>query len=185
VITLQDYFKLGVNKLSKSHDKPITDEYFALWVMIAQTKDGLLRARQYDYARFNISNERRAVLWSIQNNGGKATPVEIARQLFRELHSVSEMLIRMEKEGLITREKASGKSRVVAKLTPKGFEIFNQSLHNETDKRIFSVLTKKQRERLLWYLWKIRGQVLNELGIPEWKIKYPLDPHDSSGSLEE
>ena len=85
--------------MSKSHDKPITDEYFALWVMIAQTKDGLLRARQRDYARFNISNERRAVLWSIQNNGGEATPVEIARQLFRELHSVSEMLVRMEKEG--------------------------------------------------------------------------------------
>ena len=169
------------NKLTK----PLSDEYFALWVMIAQTKDGLLRARQRDYARFNISNERRAVLWSIRNNGGKATPVEIALQLFRELHSVSEMLVRMEKEGLITREKASGKSRIVAKLTPKGHEIFDQSLHNETDNRIFSVLTKKQRERLLSYLWKIRSQVLNELGIPEWQIKYPLDPNNSSGSLEE
>ena len=167
------------------HAKPISDEYFALWVMIAQTKDSLLRARQRDYARFNISNERRAVLWSILNNGGEATPVEIARQLFRELHSVSEMLVRMEKEGLITREKASGKSRVVAKLTPKGLEIFDQSLHNETDKRIFSVLTKKQRERLLSYLWKIRSKVINELGIPEWQIKYPPDPNSSSRSLEE
>ena len=164
---------------------PLSDEFFALWVMIAQTKDGLLRARQRDYARFNISNERRAVLWSIQNNGGKATPVEIARQLFRELHSVSEMLVRMEKEELITREKAPGKSRVVAKLTPKGLETFNQSLHNETDSRIFSVLTKKQRERLLSYLWKIRGQVLKELGIPEWQVKYPLDPNNSSSDTGE
>jgi len=170
--------------MSKKHDKPLSDEYFALWVMIAQTKDGLLRARTRDYARFGISNERRAVLWIIQNNGGHATPVEIARQLFRELHSVSEMLVRMEKEGLIAREKTSGKSRIIAKLTPKGHEVFNQSLHNETDKRIFSVLTKKQRERLLSYLWKIRGQVLNELGIPEWHIKYPLDPNNSSSSLE-
>lgn len=171
--------------MPKKHAKPISDEYFALWVMIAQTKDSLLRARQRDYARFNISNERRAVLWSIQNNGGKATPVEISRQLFRELHSVSEMLVRMEKEGLITREKTSGKSRIVAKLSQKGHEIFDQSLHNETDKRIFSVLTKKQRERLLSYLWKIRSKVINELGIPEWQIKYPLDPNNSSGSLEE
>lgn len=154
-----------------------SDELFALWVMIAQTKDAILRARQRDYARFNISNERRAVLWSIQNNGGQATPVEIARQLFRELHSVSEMLVRMEKEGLVNREQGSGKSRVLVKLTPKGHEIFNQSLHNETDKRIFSVLTKKQRERLINYLWKIRHQVLNELGIPEWQIKYPKDPN--------
>jgi len=171
--------------MSRKHDRPLSDEYFALWVMIAQTKDGLLRARQRDYARFNISNERRAVLWSIQNNGGKATPVEIAHQLFRELHSVSEMLVRMEKEGLITREKTSGKSRIEVKLTQKGLEIFDQSLYNETDRRIFSVLTKKQRERLLSYLWKIRGQVLSELGIPEWQIKYPLDPNHSSSTLEE
>ena len=163
----------------------MTDEYFVLWVMIAQTKDAILRARQRDYARFNISNERRAVLWNIQNNGGRATPVEISRQLFRELHSVTEMLKRMEKEGLIERYKSSGRSRVEVKLTEKGLEVFNQSLHNETDKRIFSVLTKKERERLASYLWKLRGQVLKELGIPEWHIKFPLDPNNSSSSLDE
>lgn len=117
--------------------QPLSDEFFILWVMIAQTKDAILRARERDYARFNIRNERRAVLWSIQNNGGHTTPVEIARQLFRELHSVSEMLVRMEKEGLITRYKGSGRSKIEVKLTPKGLDVFNQSLHNETDKRIF------------------------------------------------
>jgi len=159
--------------------KPLSDEYFILWIMIAQTKDAILRARQRDYARFNISNERRAVLWNIQINGGHATPVEISRQLFGEPHSVTEMLKRMEKEGLITRYKGSGRSKVEVKLTEKGLEIFNQSLHNETDKRIFSILSKKQSQRLLIYLWKLRGQVLKELGIPEWQIKFPLDPNNS------
>jgi len=171
--------------LSNKEDRPLSDEYFVLWIMIAQTKDAILRARQRDYARFNISNERRAVLWNIQNNGGRATPVEISRQLFRELHSVTEMLKRMEKEGLIARYKGSGRSKVEVKLTEKGLEIFNQSLHNETDRRIFSVLTKKERERLASYLWKLRGQVLKELGIPEHQIKFPLDPNHSSSSLEE
>lgn len=167
--------------MSKKDARPLFDEYFPLWIMIAQTKDAILRARQRDYARFNISNERRAVLWNIQNNGGHATPVEIARQLFRELHSVTEMLKRMEKEGLITRYKGSGRSKIEVKLTQKGLDVFNQSLHNETDKRIFSVLTKKQRQRLASYLWKLRGQVLKELGIPEWQIKFPLDPNNSNG----
>jgi DNA-binding MarR family transcriptional regulator len=163
--------------MSDKGDRPISDEYFALWVMIAQTKDSILRARQRDYARFNISNERRAVLWSIQNNGGHATPVEIARQLFRELHSITEMLVRMEKEGLVIRYKGSGRSKVEVKLTPKGLNVFNQSLHNETDKKIFSILTKKQREQLMSSLWKVRKQALSELGIPEWQIKFPLDPN--------
>jgi DNA-binding MarR family transcriptional regulator len=160
--------------------RPIADEYFILWIWIAQTKDAILRARERDYARFNISNARRAVLWSIQNNGGHATPVEISRQLFRELHSVTEMLKRMEKEGLIATYKSSGRSRVEVKLTEKGLEVFNQSLHNETDKRIFTVLTKKERERLASYLWKLRGRTMKELGIPEWRIKFPLEPNNSN-----
>jgi DNA-binding MarR family transcriptional regulator len=163
-------------------EEPFPDEYFTLWVLVAQTKDAILRARGRDYARFGISNERRAVLFIIQNNGGRATPVEIARDLFRELHSVTEMLKRMEADGLVTRHKGSGRSKVEVELTEKGLDVFNQSLHNETDKRIFSVLTKAERERLASSLWKLRGKVLQDLGIPEWHLNLPLNPNRSEKS---
>ena len=99
-----------------------------LWVLIAQTKDAILRARELEYARYGISNERRAVLTIIQNSGGRAGPVDIARDLFRELHSVTEMLVRMEKDGLVTRHKGTGRSRVEVSLTEKGLDVFHQSL---------------------------------------------------------
>ena len=104
-----------------------------LWVLIAQTRDAILRARELEYARYGISNERRAVLTIIQNYGGRATPVDIARDLFRELHSVTEMLVRMEKDGLVTRHKGTGRSKVEVSLTEKGLDVFDQSFHNETD----------------------------------------------------
>lgn len=151
------------------------DEFFMLWVLIAQTKDAILRARQIDYARYGISNERRSVLFIIQNAGGRAAPVEIARMLFRELHSVTELLKRMENDGLIERCKGTGRSKVEVRLTEKGLEVFEQSLYNETDRRIFSVLTKKERERLASYLWKLRAKVMQDLGIPEWQLNFPLD----------
>lgn len=160
----------------------LSNEFFVLWIMIAQTKDGILKAREREYARFNISNARRAILWDIQNSGGHATPVEISRQLFREIHSVTEILNRMEDEGLITRCKGSGRSKVEVRLTKKGQDIFDQSLYNETDRRIFSVLTKKQRERLALYLWKLRGKVCKELGILEWHVKFPLDPNNANNN---
>lgn len=153
------------------------DEYFILWVLIAQTKDAILRARERDYARFGISNERRAVLYIIQNSGGSATPVEIARDLFRQLHSVTEMLRRMEADGLITRHKGTGRSKVEVRLTAKGIDVFEQSLRSETNRRIFSVLTKKERERLASYLWKLRSRALQDLGIPEWSLRFPLNPN--------
>jgi DNA-binding MarR family transcriptional regulator len=95
--------------MAEPEQVPVLDEYFLLWVLIAQTKDAILRARERDYARYGISNDRRAVLSAIERNGGSATPVEISRNLFRELHSVTEMLKRMEADGLITREKTSGR----------------------------------------------------------------------------
>lgn len=152
------------------------DEYFILWVLIAQTKDAILRARERDYARYGISNERRAILYIIENNGGRATPVDIARSLFRELHSITEMLKRMENDGLVKRNRGSGRSKVEVTLTKKGRDVFEQSLHNETDKRIFSVLAKEDRDRLASYLFTLRSQVLQDLGIPEWWLDFPLNP---------
>jgi DNA-binding MarR family transcriptional regulator len=164
--------------------RPVADEYFMLWALIAQTKDAILRARELEYARWGISNERRAVLFVIQNNGGCTTPVEIGRTLFRELHSVTEMLVRMEKDGLVTRQKGTGRSKVEVCLTQKGLDVFDQSLHNETDKRIFSVLTKKQRERLSLYLWKLRGRTLEHLGVPEWHLNFPLQPDEAEETAD-
>ena len=146
------------------------DDPFLLWVLIAQTKDGILKARQRDYARFGISDDRRALLYIIMNNGGTATPVTIARNLFRELHSVTEMIKRMEKDGLVERRKGTGRSKVEVVITQKGLDVFEQSHHNETDERIFSALTKQERERLSQYLWKLRSRVLQDLGIPEWSL---------------
>ena len=150
------------------------DEYFTLWVLIAQTKDAILRARERDYARYGITNERRAVLYTIQRNGGQTTPVEIARHLFRELHTVTEMLKRMEASGLLERYECSGRSKVEVRLTEKGLDVFNQSRRNQTDKRIFSVLTEEERETLQSCLLKLRSRVLEDLGIPEWQLNPAL-----------
>lgn len=152
---------------------PGFDEYFTLWVLIAQTKDAILKARERDYARYGISNERRAILYIIERNGGCATPVQIARDLFRELHSITEMLKRMEKDQLIERHKTTGRSKIEARLTQKGLDVLKESVHNETDKRIFSVLPKSDRDRLAWYLGEIRRAALQDLGIPEWRLNAP------------
>jgi DNA-binding MarR family transcriptional regulator len=155
------------------------DDPFLLWVLIAQTKDAILKARQRDYARFGISDDRRAILYIIMNNGGTTTPVIIARNLFRELHSVTEMLKRMEKDDLVERHKGTGRSKIEVAITRKGLDVFEQSHHSETDERIFSALTKQERERLSQYLWKLRSRVLQDLGVPEWSLDLQ-NPNDGA-----
>ncbi len=158
------------------------DEFFRLWVLVAQTKDAILRARQVDYAPYGISNERRALLWVIQSYGGNAAPVQIARRFFRELQSITEMLKRMEKDGLVTRHPGSGRSKTEVKLTKKGSETLRQSLHNETDKRIFSVLTPEERDQLAASLSKLRKQALAELGVTDVELSVLYSPQTRAES---
>jgi DNA-binding MarR family transcriptional regulator len=147
-----------------------------LWVLLAQCSDAISRALERDYAGLCISRERTTVLYLIESNGGCSTPVAIARDLFRELHSVSEMLKRMEKDGLITRRKGSGKSKIEVVSTEKGRALLDKSLGNETDRDLFSVLTPTERKTLANYLWRLRSQALRDLGIPEWHVSFPVNP---------
>jgi hypothetical protein len=60
------------------------DEFSLLWVLFVQTKDAILRVRERDYARYGISNDRRAILYIIESSGGTATPVVIAHDFIRD-----------------------------------------------------------------------------------------------------
>jgi DNA-binding MarR family transcriptional regulator len=157
------------------------DEFFYLWVLSAQTTDAMVRARERDYARYDITNERRAVLFIIEHNGGRVAPVQIAREMFRELHSVTELLKRMEKAGLVKRHKGTGRSKVEVTLTEEGREVLERSQDSETEMRIFSALTRRERERLGHFLLKVRARALEDLGIREWELHLPADPYEKQG----
>jgi len=161
--------------LIKLKGKPANDEFFTLWVLLAQTRDALLAAREREYYQHHIKNERRAVLFAIAALGNNATPIAIARLLIRKINSVTEMLNRMEQQGLIEKCQSSGRSKIVVKLTKRGYEIYHQSLKNSTDKRILSVLSRKQRDQLKQYLLKIRNEAARELGIQSRSLLFTQD----------
>jgi DNA-binding MarR family transcriptional regulator len=156
-------------------------EFYDLWVLIAQTKDAMSEARHKTIQKYT-TNERRAVLSSIQYHGGEATPTQISRYLIRKLNSVSEILKRMESEGLIKKSCGENKRRVLVKLTRKGCKLFEQSFDNEIDKEMLSVLNKKERENLASYLKELRRQAFVELGLPISKIPFSSQPLSYSPS---
>lgn len=162
-------------KMAEKPPEIIEDEYFKLWVLIAQAKDAILAVREREYYQYNVRNERRAVIMSIVALGGEATPIEISRLLFRKINSVSEMLTRMEEQGLIERVKHSGRSKAAVRLTDKGYETYQQSFKNRSDKNIFSVLTKKQRENLAASLQTIRDEAARQLGVQTFSLVYSTD----------
>jgi len=76
---------------------------YHLWIFLHRTSHIVLRAREKELAQYGISTAKAAVLDIVRAIGHKATPALISRHLLREAHSVSGLLSRMEKEGLVNK----------------------------------------------------------------------------------
>jgi DNA-binding MarR family transcriptional regulator len=140
-------------------EKPVhSDEEYKLWVLFLRVRDMAFKARQRELSRHNISPRQSAILFAIKDAGRNATPGEIARRSFREPHSVSEILSRMEKDGLIKKNKVQGGgNRVTVTLTKKGQNAFRLSAKRDSIHRMISALSKEERRQLkasLMILWE-------------------------------
>ncbi|OGO32479.1 MAG: hypothetical protein A2Z29_06660 [Chloroflexi bacterium RBG_16_56_11] len=77
---------------------PFMDEQYRLWLLLSQTRSAVFKARHKKFGQYLHPNQA-AALVNIWAYHGRTTPASLARQLFLEPHSASELIIRMEKKG--------------------------------------------------------------------------------------
>jgi DNA-binding MarR family transcriptional regulator len=106
--------------------------------------------------------------------GRDATPAKIARWMFREPHSISEILERMGKKGLLKKVKDLGrKNQVRIEITEKGYDVYRRSFIPRSIPDIFSGLPKHERAQFIASLKKLRKSAVKRIGI---KYEVPLPP---------
>jgi len=156
------------------------DKGHALWQMLRRTDRIIYRARQRELDRYGISAETALVLFTVLRLGRRATPAVIARQLFLERHSVSEQLIRMEKEGYLQRVKdLERKNYVRIVLTQKGYEAYRKSSRRRSTRAIMAALNTEEQEQMWALLARIRAKALSQMGMKATIDIYPpSDPAD-------
>jgi len=124
-------------------------ETLDLLMLIRWTSDIMHKVRQKELAPFGLNRFQAAVLQVVYDHGGKAKSNEIARQILRERHSAHELLRRMEKQGLIKGiDDVRRKNGVSFELTAKGLAAYRQVVKRRIEHKIFSSLSKKQRDQL-------------------------------------
>lgn len=146
--------------------KSVMDEDYNLWVLLHQTTDATLRARQKELDQFDVSVIEVGVLEVIQTIGEKVTPAEISRRIFREPHSVSALLNRMEKRGLLTKtQDLDRKNMVRVSITPRGRQAYDNSTRRKSIHKIISSLSEEEHQQLRSYLEKLRNKAFKELTV--------------------
>jgi len=153
-------------------DVPTKQDY-ELWVILHQTADAMVRAREKELELVGLTRMQVAVLFIVKAINGPATPAEISRWMFRESHTVSELLNRMERQGLVRKTKdLERKNQVRVALTDKGEEAFRQTSSLNVIKRILSCLSQKDLDNLRAQLETLRDKALEESGVRH-RFPYP------------
>ena len=162
----------------------VFDRFYELWTLLHHVETGLQKTRENEVRPLELSTIQAAIITVLNAYDEPVQIVEIARWLFREPHTVSEALTRMQKLGLVRRVKArskKGTSGVV--LTKKGEEKFSRlsEIHRgeHVVKRVMSVLTEEESENLKVCLEKLLSRTLDELAT---RPDLPFPSRKSSSS---
>ena len=144
----------------------LEDQDLASWVFMSRTRDAIFRNRVKDLKGHDLSARQASVLIVLEELDNKATPAEVSKWIFREPHSVSDFLKRMERDGLIKRVKdLKRKNMIRIEITEKGREAVHNAKKIESVHKIMAALSKEEHQQLMVIMQKLWNKALEELRI--------------------
>ncbi len=129
------------------------DPYWQAWAVLVQTRHRLHETLKKAMEPLGVSPRQAAVLMIIEGIHNPATPAEISRWLNRERPSVSVLLERMKRKGLIEKTKDFARKNLVrVTLTEKGEETLDSLMEMKIIAQIFSAISEEELQQLMSYL---------------------------------
>ena len=135
--------------------------HFELWELLARTQHAIINARELELREHGITPTQAYILLRIYQLRNKATQAQIANFIFRKQNTVSINVKRMEKQGLLKKNRNG--NRITLSLTDKGEQIYKKTLKRQTIDNIMSSLSQKQSEQLRASLEMLFTAAANEL----------------------
>ncbi|MFC2009097.1 MarR family winged helix-turn-helix transcriptional regulator [Chloroflexota bacterium] len=141
------------------------DEDYVLAMLLRQASDAMMRARQSELTPAGVTTIEAATLMMIDSLGQNAMPARIAELVLRRPNSVSALLQRMQKDGLVRRAyDLARKNHVRMELTEYGQEVLEKVKPRESVHAVFGALSPEERAFLRKTLLRIRAEALEVLG---------------------
>jgi DNA-binding MarR family transcriptional regulator len=150
------------------------DKDYTLLTSLLQVADIFVKVRERELLPQNLSATSADILFLIDALGNEVIPAKISRMLLREPHSISGILMRMEKHGLIKRAKNMERKNLIrVTLTTKGENALKQAMKKEGVKHVLSKLTEEQRRQLKQSLAALKDAGMKELNLSPKALPWP------------
>ena len=147
---------------------PVRGKNVRAWYLLHEAQRQIYRATRTALKPLGISPEQANVLRKLKVADSVFTPSKLAHYELRERNSVSLLLSKMEKQGLIKKTNdLEGKNLVRISLTEKGAELCDiAEKKTRIAFEIFSCLSDEEYEQLTSLLQKIWDRGYEVCGIP-------------------
>jgi len=152
----------------------VQDKEYDLWILLSRVYHLIAMLRKLELSKYEILPVQSYILFVIKALGNETTPSNISEYVYQQRSSISDILNRMVKQGLIEKSnKASGNKRVIVNLTPKGEKALKLSKNREYLHKVISSLAEEEKQQLEKAMEILRDAAINELAITQKTIMRP------------
>jgi DNA-binding MarR family transcriptional regulator len=129
---------------------------YQLWRLFFIAQASMSRVRDLELAAIGVTPEQSGALFLLAARG-KSTIGEMANAWCRQRNSVSTLMERMAKQGLVTKVKLPGQRDIEINITPKGREMHKRVLEDsgQVFDTIFSQFSDPERQGFAYCLKKV------------------------------
>jgi len=142
------------------------DKDYELWLLLSWARHAVYRARETELQRYNLTPEQARILSILQHSEDVVTPALLAKMMLLKPHTVSALVNRMEKKGLVKKTRDLDRRNMIrVTMTENGAKAYKYMAKMGPIHRIMGALTPEEGEQLTSGLTKILNKAGEELGL--------------------
>lgn len=136
-----------------------------LYILLDQTNGIITHAVELELKHLRLTQPQVRVLAILSRENRAVTLDELANWTLKEFNSVSTLINRMEKNGLVNKVKSNGDLKSYISLTEKGSLLYLQKVTERSIHLIFETLSASEKSQLNAILTKVRDNTRDLLGL--------------------
>ena len=153
-----------MNKTNRNGEFKLDTHTRNLFVIFDQARDTLIRAIELELKQSEINFAQARILYSLTQRKNGMTQGDLSKWHLRNLNTISTLISKMEKEGLVKKTKSKKDGKVYVTLTQRGSEVW-EGVNERAIFLTFSALSEEEKEQLRVLLKKLRTEARHILGL--------------------
>ena len=157
--------KKAQNEIENIRTTKKYDPAVNLYILLDQTDGIVTSAVELEIKHLKMTQPQVKVLTMLSRQDKPATLEELANWTLKEFNSVSTLINRMEKKGLVKKSKKNGDLKTYVTLTEKGSDLYHKQVTERSIHLIFDKLSPEEKKQLDSILKKVRDTTRDLLGL--------------------